>query len=120
MGVVDRLRRLPVRLEWGSRGTQFWRTVQVSELHDIPDALDPHTVYIAGTEALPKWAVLLCPCPEPHRVTLSLQPTHRFYWRVGQGRRGPTIRPSIDIHRDRRCHYWILDGDVRWVPGHES
>lgn len=94
---------------------QFRTVIRVPELRDVPEVLDPHILYVAGSRALPKWAVLLCPCERPHQVTLSLQPTHRHRWRVRDGWRGPSLYPSIDVANWRRCHYWVRDGRIIWV-----
>ena len=94
---------------------EFERVVHVPELHDVPDDLDPTSIYIAGTVKLPKWAVFMCPCERPHRVTLSLQPSDPERWRVMDQRPGPTIFPSVDVSDWRRCHFWVKKGRVRWV-----
>ena len=97
----------------------FRRVVTVAELHDVPEHIGPHDVYIAGA-ARPKWIALLCPCPRPHRVVLSLQSTHQHAWRVFMERGFPTVVPSVDVYAWRRCHYVIRAGRVRWVSDEES
>ncbi|MGI9112850.1 MAG: DUF6527 family protein [Gaiellaceae bacterium] len=56
-----------------------------------------------------------CPCGRGHRLAVSLQQSHRPSWRLGLGKDGPSLFPSIDSVADRRCHFWLRDGRVRWV-----
>jgi hypothetical protein len=112
IGFLDRLVRRVLHLK---PRRQFVRVHLVPELHDVPELLDSKTVYVAGSLELPKWAVLTCPCPRHHPVTLSLQRPHRVWWSIRQGDGGPTIHPSIDVQAEERCHYWVRDGRVTWV-----
>lgn len=93
----------------------FRRTAYVEELYEVPNVLDPATMYVAGTPGAPKWVVFACPCGRGHRVVLSLQRSHRTRWRLVVDRGTPTIWPSVDVVEARRCHYWIRRGRVRWV-----
>lgn len=95
---------------------EFERIVRVPELHDVPDELDLKAIYVAGAANVPKWAVFMCPCERPHRVTQSLQSSHSERWRITDQRPGPTISPSVDVNVWRRCHFWVKKGHVRWVP----
>ncbi len=113
MKLIARVQRW-VEDRFGPR--EFERVVRVSELHDVPDHLDPKSIYVAGTVKVPKWAVFICPCEHPHRVTLSLQSSHAERWRITDRRPGPTISPSVDVLDSRRCHFWVKRGQVQWVP----
>lgn len=115
-GGVNLLRRIASWLRPPDVDREFPRTLEVGELHDVPYDLDPRVIYIAGMTNLRKWAVFACPCDRPHRVTLSLQLSHRPHWsvRVRAGR--ATIFPSVNVRDLRRCHYTIRDGRVQWVP----
>jgi hypothetical protein len=95
---------------------EFERVMRVPELHDVPEQLDPKAIYVAGTATVPKWAVFMCPCEHPHRVTLSLQTSHDDSWRVTDHRPGPSIFPSVDVLDWQRCHFWVRRGQVRWIP----
>jgi hypothetical protein len=113
MTLLRRIRQL--FLGW-LEPAEFNRVVRVGELYHVPDQLDRRTVYVAGSVDHPKWAVFLCPCEHPHRIALSLQPSHPKRWRVVEEQAGPTIHPSIDALDWKRCHFWISKGRVRWVP----
>jgi hypothetical protein len=112
LGFLRRLLRRPLR-------PHFRRIIRVLELPDVPDELTADTIYVVGSEAMPKWAVLRCPCERGHSVTLRLQPG-RSSWRITEGRGGPSVYPSIDVRGDwkggTRCHYWVRHGVVHWVP----
>jgi hypothetical protein len=115
VSILSLLRRLFSR----ALPPHFRRIARVPELPDMPDELAADIIYVVGSEAAPKWAVLLCPCERGHPVTLRLQPG-RSSWRVTHGRRDPSIYPSIDVRGDwkggARCHYWVRQGEVHWVP----
>ncbi len=100
------------------RTRRFQHVVFVGELPDVPAAMAADTIYVAGPASAPKWAALTCPCDVGHRVTLPLRGLPS--WRVQRGRRGPTVHPSIDVRGDlsggTRCHYWVREGRVEWVP----
>ena len=118
-GLLRPLRRALLRRLRPLPPPHFRLIVHVAELPDVPAQLDADTIYVAGAQDLPKWAVLQCPCSRAHRITLSLQ-SGRSRWSVRPGRGAPTVGPSIDVRADVadgvRCHYWIRDGVVHWVP----
>jgi Family of unknown function (DUF6527) len=47
---------------------------------------------------------------------LNLDPRRRPHWAVTQDK-PLTIRPSIDDQTsERRCHFVVREGRIRWVP----
>lgn len=36
----------------------------------------------------------------------------RTRWMLGQ----PSVHPSMDYGGNPRCHYWLRDGRIHWVP----
>ena len=82
---------------------------------DVPDNIDRHTLVVVGSHEFQKWAMLECPCGRGHRLAVSLQRSHRPSWRLTVGAAGPSLFPSIDSRRKRRCHFWLRDGRVRWA-----
>lgn len=119
MSIVRRLRLFLHRLLRGQPPVTFRRLARVPELPDVPGELAADTIYIVGSAAMAKWAVLRCPCERGHPVTLNLQ-VGSFPWKVTERRGKPSVYPSIDVRGDRsggtRCHYWVRQGVVHWVP----
>ena len=106
--------------------TDFWRRLRLTRPRidnvsyiasptDAPDDIDRHTLIVVGNERFQKWALLECPCGRGHRLTVSLQRSHRPSWRLAIGARGPSLLPSIDSRGAWRCHFWLRDGRVRWA-----
>jgi hypothetical protein len=117
MKLITRVQRW-VGERFGRR--EFERIIRVPELHDVPELLAPKAIHVAGTVNVPKWAVFMCPCEHPHRVTLSLQSSHSASWRVADQGPGPSISPSVDVLDWRRCHFWVRKGQVRRVPAWQN
>ncbi len=94
---------------------QIDRVARYPRVGDIPEDLDRHTLALVGPNDAPKWAALACPCGYGHRVVVSLQAAHHPHWRLvtGNGRHG--LWPSIDSVAERRCHFWLREGRVRWI-----
>jgi len=83
----------------------------------LPAQLGRHVLVIAGDPAA--WAVMECPCGNGHRVQVRIRP-HRnaAVWNLRENGRGPSLYPSVDFDSaDRRCHFWLDQGRVRWVRG---
>lgn len=81
----------------------------------LPDQLGRHQLAIAGDP--PAWAVMECPCGNGHRIQVRIRPfCHAAVWALKEGRRGPSLHPSVDFDSaGRRCHFWLHHGRVRWV-----
>lgn len=92
----------------------FRSTLWVSEADELPDRMRDHTIYVVGTPERAKWAAFACPCRSGHGVTLNLQPKRYPFWRLSLVD-GVTLRPSVDVQDDRRCHFWVRRGAVHWV-----
>lgn len=92
------------------------RLVSVADRGGLPELLDPRCVYVLGTTKA-KWAILDCPCGRGHTIELNLANPARTCWKVTTNKAGrPSIHPSIDYQGQPRCHYWLRDGRVHWVP----
>jgi hypothetical protein len=86
------------------------------ERDDLPDIPKAGEMALAGTLDKPKWALLDCPCGRGHTILLPLQPAANPRWSLSVGKSGrPTLSPSVDRVAERRCHFWLQDGRVRWV-----
>ena len=87
--------------------------VAVGRRADLPPRLHPSHLYLVGTPA--KWAVFRCPCGSGHQIDLNLAHAGRARWTVTlDSQHRPSLRPSIDVRADRRCHFWLMAGEVRW------
>jgi len=104
----------------------FWRrlgltrprvkaVVYVDSPMDVPDEIDRRTLVIVGSTEFQKWAMFECPCGRGHRLAINLQQGHRPSWRLDLASGSPSLFPSIDSIADRRCHFWLRNGRVRWV-----
>lgn len=89
--------------------------VYIESPMDVPEDIDRQTLVVVGNREFQKWAMLECPCGRGHRLAVSLQRSHRPSWRLSFDDGGPSLFPSIDSVADRRCHFWLRDGRVRWV-----
>lgn len=94
-----------------------WRVVaQVEAADEVPRRLPRRGAVVAGPDREPHWLVFDCPCRGGHRVMLNLDKRRRPSWALAE-RRPLTIRPSVDDHTaERRCHFLVREGRVRWVP----
>ncbi len=82
---------------------------------ELPECLPRHQLAIVGAPRKPKWLVFECPCGEGHRLQVNLSVARYPNWRLIDAEAGPSVFPSVDFDAsERRCHFWIRDGRVRW------
>lgn len=93
-----------------------WRIVEhVADVDLVDERIPRKGVVFVGTADQPKWAVLDCPCRDRHRLIVNLDSGRRPVWRI-ETLEPLSIRPSIDDHTpDRRCHFTIARGRIRWA-----
>lgn len=92
---------------------QIPRAVAVGRRRDLPSRLHPSRLYLVGTPA--KWAVFRCPCGTGHQIDLNLMHAGLARWTITlDSQCRPSVHPSIDVRADRRCHFWLTVGEVRW------
>lgn len=94
-----------------------WRIVGCVDSGDaVPETLRRRGVVLVGTAQRPTWAAFDCPCGSGHRLLVNLNSRQHPHWQLDSGPR-LSLRPSIDsITGDRRCHFVMEKGRVRWVP----
>lgn len=113
MGFLDLL------IDWWRRRRcmqpRFTRVQRFASRRDIPGRL-PRRV-MAVVDGNPGWIIFECPCGTRHeRIELMRTPINGLpAWQLSLHSESPTVHPSVDYVDDRRCHYWIRDGRVRWV-----
>ena len=102
---------MTLRLPW-----RRWRIVGcVDSAADVPEKLPHRGVMLAGRPQYPAWAAFDCPCGTGHRLLVNLDSRRNPHWELDPGPRF-SLRPSIDNRaRDRRCHFVLNNGKVRWV-----
>ena len=118
--VLVRVRAIAVRLyrrTCGARAqSRISRVVKVANRSDLPKDLDPRCIYLLGSTT-PKWALLDCPCGRGHTIELNLANPERVRWKVTTNKASkPSVFPSIDYQGRPRCHYWLQEGRVHWIP----
>jgi len=87
--------------------------LRISHRSELPDHLDQRRLYLIGDP--PKWAVLACPCGTGHQIDLNLSSPGRPRWKVTLDYRNrPSVSPSIHVMSERRCHFWLDHGFIRW------
>ena len=93
-----------------------WRIVGVVESADeIPDRLPRNAAVLVGLPHQPKWVAFGCPCRSGHRIMLNTDRQRQPFWTTTTSKK-LTLAPSVDYQgSDRRCHYIIRNGRVRWV-----
>jgi Family of unknown function (DUF6527) len=110
---VGLIRRMVGRLVPRRRWHVAFRVLVADQ---IPADVPALSAVMVGTPADPRWLAFDCPCGTGHQIMLNLDRRRSPYWTVTSTRR-LTIRPSVDSSRHgRRCHYFIHDGKVAWVP----
>ena len=105
-----------LRLPW-----RRWRIIGWVDAGDeVPDELAYRGVVLVGTPQYASWAALDCPCGTGHRLLVNLDSCRHPHWELEFGSR-LSLWPSIDVRgRDRRCHFVVNNGKVRWIPDGES
>ena len=87
-------------------------------VEDVPDGKDMEQglVYPLGTPPEAWAAVFLCPCGCKARVHLPLVKHEGDYWAaVACVGRPVTFTPSINSEHGCKSHYFITEGEVRFV-----
>jgi hypothetical protein len=103
-------------LRW-LRPHRRWRVVlRVDAADELPASIPRTGAVLVGPGGAPKWLAFSCPCGTGHQIMLNLDRRRAPYWTI-TGNRRLTISPSIDAQGpQRRCHYFVRQGTVTWVP----
>jgi len=97
---------------WFRRGEKPLRTAWIEEL---PDNLDPGTIYVAGENGHLWFAAMICPCGCGETLYMSLQQDRRPCWRLSEDRDGSvTLHPSVWRQVGCRSHFFLRRGQVEW------
>lgn len=110
--VLGAARRLQSRLP-----RRRWRVLRdpVPSVLDIPAELPARAAVVVAKGGSEQWLAFDCPCGNGHRVILNLDASDRPSWRISERDR-LSVTPSVDeVTLDRRCHYILRKGLVKWV-----
>ncbi len=107
----------PIRWwRWLPAPWRKWEVILVVDAADeIPPRLPPKGAAVVGSMRHPKWIAFDCPCRRRHRIMVNLDPSRSPCWKLYSDR-PLTLSPSIDDRTsDRRCHFIVSDGRIRWA-----
>jgi len=103
----------------------FWRRLRrrkrlsgvkcVTSMSALPDSLGS-TLYVVGT-AVPKWAVLACPCRCGERIDVNLMRNKKPNWSLSIAADRATLSPSLWVPA-AKCgsHFFVHNNRIDWVP----
>ena len=83
---------------------------------DLPETLEPRTLFIVEDDGYREQAALLCPCGCGRILHLNLLPDDRPLWRVTEHPDGTaSLHPSVWRKKDCGSHFWFRNGRVHRV-----
>lgn len=92
------------------------RPMTAESVEDIPDVLQPHSIYFVGDEGRPWAAAFLCPCQCGDVIQLSLIENDRPRWRARvHENRSVTLDPSVWRTRGCFSHFFVRRGRIWWA-----
>jgi len=106
------------RRRWSS--PRLWKVEHFASNSGVPESIARRTLVVVGDP--PVWAMFECPCGSGHRIMVRLKPHDQVtMWTLSGGPEAPTLWPSVDsVLPERRCHFWLRGGRVRWVADFDS
>lgn len=82
---------------------------------ELPDVLDPRTVYVVGEGPHLWFVALVCPCGCGETLQMSLHPNGRPMWRLTRhADRTVSLRPSVWRQVGCGSHFFLRRGRVEW------
>lgn len=113
MDLTGRIINLTRRCRSEARA-KYTQVVAAAGRDQLPARLHPRRVYVLGSPG--KWVILECPCGRGHQIQLNLAHPDRAQWAlILEDGKGPSLRPSVDVRAERRCHFWLRNGTVEWA-----
>jgi hypothetical protein len=88
---------------------------RIAYVDDTPEHIEPKTIYAVGADGHLWHLAFTCPCGCGAPVALNLLPDDEPRWSFEDELGAPTIVPSVERRTGCRSHYFITDGEVRWV-----
>lgn len=88
---------------------------KVVRLQELPDTLDPTTVYILGEGQYLWFMAMLCPCGCGDLLQMSLLPTVEPWWRLIEHKnKSISLYPSVWKKAGCRSHFFLRRGQIKW------
>ena len=83
---------------------------------DVPDIIEPKTIYIIQNDGYSWQLNMRCPCGCKKTLHMNLMKEYKPYWRFEINKRNRiTIYPSIHRIVGCRSHFFIRKGDIVWA-----
>jgi hypothetical protein len=116
--IAGRIRALASALRaWLAAGLRRDRRprIRYERVEELPDRLEPATLYAVGEEPHVWAAAMLCPCGCGDVIELNLLEQASPCWSVRQHRDGTvTLVPSVWRTQGCRSHFLIRDSRIDW------
>lgn len=113
MSVADAISgRAAAAASWLARRRGLYGAISVV---DLPDRLEPRTLYVIGEGGHRWFAAFLCPCGCGETIQTSLLLKSRPCWRLSERWDGAaSLHPSVWRTKGCRSHFWLQGGKIRW------
>ncbi len=103
---------------WFQRKPVRFKTEHVEEL---PDQLEPATIYIAGEGAHLWFVAMICPCGCGETLHMNLQADTRPRWAVALNANDTvSLTPSVWRKVGCRSHFFFRESEVFWCKGEDQ
>jgi len=113
-------RRVGARLDglWWRRRPEADRLgprIGYERVEEVPDRLEPSTLYVAGEGPWPWAGAMLCPCGCRDVIELNLLEQASPSWNIRQNRDGTiTLTPSIWRTKGCGSHFLVRNSRIVW------
>jgi hypothetical protein len=100
---------------WAGARTRRGPRIRFQHVEDLPDSLQPATLYVAGEEPHLWAAAILCPCGCGEVIHLNLLEDATPSWTLRHHRDGSvTVLPSVWRTKGCRSHFFIRNSRIVW------
>lgn len=84
-------------------------------VEELPDKVEDRKLYAVGESGQYWLAALRCPCGCGEVIQLPMMEGQRPRWTlIEQGKRLPSLSPSVDRTIGCRSHFWLRRGNIHW------
>lgn len=87
---------------------------RVIEVVDLPQKIEPSTLYIAGEGPYRWFVALLCPCGCGEIIQLNVRDDSHPNWRIIERKGRVSLEPSIWRLKGCRSHFFFRNGRIKW------